>query len=132
MEMPPKKSRSKRIPREYLENLGRIVGEIVDRDFGGIQRRAEVGLGISQSHISSLIRAEDRGVGLEVIIRLRNYTKRSIDELLGLPPLRNESKPSPSSEDLDRRIRSALEEALEKRERSSATAAPRPRLPERR
>lgn len=86
------------------ESLARHVKELIDREYGGVQRRAEIGLKISQSHLSALMRPEDRrGPGLDVLLRLRAVTRKSIDELLGLPPLQD---------NMDARIRSALAEML--------------------
>lgn len=90
----------KRIDPALTTHLASIVRRVVDEDFGGRQRQAEKGLGISQSHISQLLRggAGDRGPGLAVLLRLREYTQLSIDELLGLPPLRPRSPPSAGDE----------------------------------
>lgn len=84
---------TKRLDPKYLAHLADVVKTVVERDFGGIQRgAAEKRLGISQSHISQLIRGEhgERGPGLPVLLKLREYTGMSLDALLGLPALTNE------------------------------------------
>lgn len=83
----------KRLDPKYLAHLSGIVKKVIDRDFGGTQRGpAEKALGISQSHISQLIRGEhgERGPGLPVLLKLREYTGMSLDALLGLPPVGND------------------------------------------
>lgn len=92
---------TKRVDRDLVEHLAREVKRIVDADFGGVQRAAEKRLRISQSHLSQLIRGEHgaRGPGLQVLLKLREYSGKSIDELLGLPPLKSETEQPSSVED---------------------------------
>ena len=102
--MAPKK-RSKRIPKAQAEALARHVREYIDREHGGVQRRAEKPMGISQSHLSALMRPEDRrGPGLDVLLRLRIILRMSIDDLLGLAPFAAAATP----EEVKQQVRVAL------------------------
>lgn len=80
----------KRIERRYIEHVARELDALVKERFDGNQTRAAKQLGISQPHLSALIAGEGRGPGLSVLILLRHFTNRSIDALLGLPPLPEE------------------------------------------
>lgn len=91
----------KRIERQYMEHVARELAALVRDRFDNNQTRTAKALGISQPHLSHLIAAEGRGPGLSVLIRLREYTGRSIDALLGLPPL--------PSDELTERLRAALD-----------------------
>ncbi len=91
----------KKIERKYIEHVARELAAVVRDRFEGNQTRAAKSLGISQPHLSHLIAAEGRGPGLNVLLRLRDYTGRSIDALLGLPPV--------ASDELTERLRAALD-----------------------
>lgn len=91
----------KKIERRYIEHVARELDGVVNNQFEGNQTRAAKGLGISQAHLSHLIAAEGRGPGLSVLLRMRDYTGKSIDALLGLPPV--------PGEELTERLRAALE-----------------------
>jgi plasmid maintenance system antidote protein VapI len=54
----------------------------VDREFDGNQSTAGRRLGIDQSHLSALLSGK-RGVGLPVLLLLRDRTGRTVDEWLG-------------------------------------------------
>lgn len=85
----------KRVEDRYLDHLAMVVRGILDRDFGGKQRgQAEKKLGITQSHISQLMRGSraTRGPGIDSLLQLRKYSGLSLDALLGLPPATLEDK----------------------------------------
>ncbi len=63
------------------------------------QTKAGEAIGISQAHVSALMRGE-RGPGLSFLILLRKKTSITIDEWLGLLPLEDE---------LDARIRRQMD-----------------------
>lgn len=68
--------------------LARHVKAYIDANYGVVQRAAERGMKISQSHLSSMLDPErHRGIGLEVLLRLREVMRVSLDELLGLPTI---------------------------------------------
>ena len=77
---------TKRLDRRYSEHFARELAKLVKDRFDDNQTKAAKYLGISQPHLSHLIAAEGRGPGLSVLLRVREATDRSIDELLGLPP----------------------------------------------
>lgn len=107
---------TKSIDPRYVRNVGRILREILARDFPpkdgevqGGQRRAAKVLRISQSQISDLTSDKPgKGVGLPTLLALRKYTNRSVDDLLGLGPLPND--------ELADQIRATLETMLKARE----------------
>lgn len=77
---------TKLIPKVYRVALAKNVQAYIDEKYDGVQRAAERGMKISQSHLSSILNPErHRGVGLEVLLRLREVMRVSLDELLGLP-----------------------------------------------
>lgn len=93
---------AKQIDRRYIEHVARELAKVVKEQFEGNQTRAAKRLGLSQAHLSHLIAGQTgRGPGLTVLIRLREYTGRSIDSLLGLPPI--------AGDELVERLRATLE-----------------------
>jgi len=66
-----------------MKHVGAIVAELVTTKFGNNQTRAAKALDCSQSHISAMVTGV-RGPGLNTLLALRDYTGRSIDDLLGL------------------------------------------------
>lgn len=103
------KKRSKRIPKAQAEAIARHVRAYIDREYKGVQRQAEKGMGISQSHLSAIMRPEDRrGPGLDVLLRLRVLLRMSLDELVGLPPFASAASP----EDVKQQVRIALLELV--------------------
>lgn len=105
----PAKKRSKRIPRAQAEAIARHVKAYVDREYGGVQRRAEGPMGISQSHLSAIMRPADRrGPGLDVLLRLRICLRMSLDDLLDLPPF----APAATPEEVKQQVRIALIELM--------------------
>lgn len=79
-------SEHRKIDAQYLAGIAAFVRRLVDQEFHGNQREAERGLGISQSHLSQLMRGEtaERRPGLSVLIRLHEHTGASFDEILGV------------------------------------------------
>ena len=78
--------------------------------------------GISQPQLSQIIAGSGRGAGVAVLCRLRMHTGKSIDDLLGLPPL---------GATLEDQIRAAVDKAFAERKEPSEPPplSPRPRLP---
>jgi hypothetical protein len=88
-------------------------------------------MGISQSHLSAIMRPEDRrGCGLDVLLRLRALLQISMDDLLGLPPIKSAESP----EEMRRQVRAALKQLVDEMRSEDGdddddddpTAAPRP------
>lgn len=79
----------RRIDDRHYDHLAVVIRKVIDSRFGGVQRQAERELGISQSHISQILRGSkaDRKCGLATLIKLREATGIPLDELLGLDPL---------------------------------------------
>src|SRR4051812_13812967 len=74
----------KSVEREVAEHFSGEVARLVRERYDGNQSLAARSLGMTQSHISSIITGT-RGPGLNALLMMRNITGRSIDELLGLP-----------------------------------------------
>lgn len=118
-------SATKGLEAAYRDHLARVMREILDRDFGGVQRAAAARIGINQSQISQILRGSSggRSAGIVVLVRLREYTKRSIDDLLGLDPLGPGGSAPPAPKDartVEDRV-AALERALMDLARPSRT-----------
>ncbi len=78
----------KKLEGQYIAHVAREIARLVDEQYEGNQTKAAKALGMSQPHISNLINGTaGRGPGLAALILLRHVTNRSIDSLLGLPPL---------------------------------------------
>lgn len=88
--------RSKRVGIHELEHFGAELERWVKEACDGNQTAAGKLLGVSQGHISAMIQGS-RGPGLPTLIALRAKTGRSIDDLLGLRPLRRRPDSEPPS-----------------------------------
>lgn len=78
-------SGTKSIPEHMVMHVSGIVRDIVVKEFADNQRAAARALKISQPQISDLYNAKaGKGIGLPTLLALRNHTKKSLDELLGL------------------------------------------------
>lgn len=121
------KKLSKRIPKPQAEAIARHVRDFIDREYGGVQRAAERGTGISQSHLSALMRPEDRrGPGLSILIRLRSLLHMSIDDMLDLPPLTPRTVAPPPQETIKDQVRAALLELVKESQRPEEEDPPEP------
>lgn len=80
-------------PKE-ARHLADVLRPIVDERFDGNATKAAKAIGIAQSHMSQILAARGRGAGIHVLKRIRAFTGLTIDDLLGLPPLRP-TAPSP-------------------------------------
>ncbi len=65
------------------ERAKAALRRVVEEDFGGNGTKAAEALGFSQPHLSNMLSQANRGPGIEVLLKLREYTGRSVDELLG-------------------------------------------------
>ncbi len=77
--------KTKRVPKQAFEAFARALTKWVNEAHDGNQTAAGHALGISQGHISAMMRG-DRGPGLNTILLLREKTGMSADELLGFGP----------------------------------------------
>lgn len=73
---------TRRIPKQAMEAFGRLLAEWVRDRHEDNQSKAGKALGISQGHISGMIRGE-KGPGLNTLLLMRLETGKSIDEMLG-------------------------------------------------
>jgi len=88
------------------------VSDLIARDFRGSQSAAARRIGLSQSHMSALVSGTERGVGVAALLRLREYTGLTLDELLGLGPPPPRAEPEPVPDPLESRIRDLLRAEL--------------------
>lgn len=109
--------RSKRLDRRHLDHLAKIVRDVIgERSQGEFARE----IGVSQSHVSQMARGgrSDRGVGLPVLIAMREYLRKigrpqTLDQLLGLDPIPTPAAivvVEPVEADELRRLREAVEQ----------------------
>lgn len=73
---------SKALTHEQNEALRSVLRGIVEKDFGGVKLRAAKALGISHSLLTEIL-AGHRGAGTKMLTAISNYTRRSIDDLMG-------------------------------------------------
>lgn len=76
----------KRVPKPVHDDFKRVFEQWVKDNHDGNQTRAAKVLGITQSHVSALIKGI-RGPGLDLLIKLRKRTSITIDQWLDLDPL---------------------------------------------
>lgn len=118
-------SRTRRVPVEPLEHFARFLRDWVLKEFEDNQTHAAKALGVTQGHISAMMRG-DRGPGLNTLILMREKTGRSIDELLGFsapPPEENIGRMLASLELDVARIRAEARKNLEAANAKVAEAA---------
>lgn len=96
------------------EHLAKELKPFCDQRFDGNGTAMAKAWGIAQSQMSQILSGRGRGAGVAVLCRLRQATGKSIDELLGLPPL------GPS---LDDRIRAAVSHAIDELETTQKRVA---------
>lgn len=101
---------------EQAKHLASEIKPHLDR-FQGNGTALAKAWGVSQSQLSQIINATGRGAGVAVLTRIRLATGRTLDDLLGLPPL---------GPNIDDRIRKAVEKALDDIEKKRKTG-PSPR-----
>ncbi len=119
--MTEKRRLTKKIPRELSEHFAREVKAYVDTHHEGNGTKAAESLGLSQPHLSQLMSATaDRGPGLSALLLFRKVMNRSVDSLLGLPPLSGEVA---SSESVDAMVRAAIEREMARRAQDVSRAA---------
>jgi hypothetical protein len=77
----------KKLDPKTADRIRDAIREVVRERFNGNQRAAADALDISPPHLSDILN-KNRDAGTNTLISLRNMTGRSLDEILGLPPLR--------------------------------------------
>jgi hypothetical protein len=115
--------RSKEMPLEVAEHLGRIVKPLVDEI--GSTVAAGKRWGISQSHVSQI--QNGAGCGIAVLLTLREKLGLSLEELCFPPSKRKADKPAAAAP-LDE-LRALLREEIANAARPSPTEPPAPPHP---
>ena len=77
---------TKALPADRVSAFAAYFAEWVRTSCEDNQTRAGEQLGMSQSHVSALIKGA-RGPGLNLLIAMRRLTGHTIDQMLGLDPL---------------------------------------------
>lgn len=70
------------IEEKARQSFARVLKHLVDTKYATNQSKAGKALGVSQGHISAMIRG-DRGPGLKTLLLMRLETGKSVDEMLG-------------------------------------------------
>lgn len=127
--MLPHMGRTKALERRYAEKLAAVLKPIVERQFDNNQTRAAAAIGISQSHLSQILRSE--GAGIAVLIRVRSFIDMSIDDMLGLPSLKSAATtppppPPPTGLPDGTRVYELLKSAVAAIEQHHSSAPPPP------
>lgn len=77
--------REAKLPDENRKHLARVLQRYLDEHHGGNQTDFAREVGVPPGTINQLLSASGtRGAGIVVLMRLRNYMRVSIDELIGL------------------------------------------------
>lgn len=79
------RAQTKRVPQAVVDHFCRELTQWVNEAHGGNQSSAAKSLGVTQSAISGVMTGA-RGPGLQLLLRLREKTGKSCDELLGVGP----------------------------------------------
>lgn len=94
------KEPEKGLTDDEKEHLARLLKRVRDTRFDGNATHMARALGIGQSQVSQILKGKrtDRSAGIPVLKRIRAFTGCTLDELIGLPPLKpliEESPPPP-------------------------------------
>lgn len=94
--------RTKALDKRHIGHLAKVLRPIVDERFEGKGNRFAKALGVSQSHVSQILRGEngDRGIGLPTLLAIRDYLRgigkpMTLDEMLDLEPVRGQPAAAP-------------------------------------
>lgn len=123
-------ARTKRLEKRMVDHLAKLLWKVVNERFEGNATWFAEKAGVSQSAIAQILKpgGGDRGVGIVVLLALRDYLGNvTLDEMLGLPPPRLSTLPpappapsiapvaAVSDAKLQEAVEAALEAALERR-----------------
>lgn len=107
------------------DHLRGVLQPIVTERFGGNATRAAKAMRLTQPQLSQILLGSKsaRSAGVSSLVRIRAFVGMSIDDLLGLPPLRTATE---APDDFTARYRAALSdlEQMIERQRSLTTAPP--------
>jgi transcriptional regulator with XRE-family HTH domain len=125
----------KGLTSEQKEHLRGVLQPIVTERFGGNATQAAKAMRLSQPQLSQILLGAKsaRSAGVSALVRIRAFVGMSLDDLLGLPPLRTATE---APDDYTTRYKAALVELEQMiaRQREVMTASPpatdRPREPE--
>jgi transcriptional regulator with XRE-family HTH domain len=85
---------TKGLPLPQARHLANLLRPVVEKRFGGNETHAAKAMGVHQSQFNQILKAEGRGAGIAILMRIRKYMRMSIDELLGLEPVRAAAQPA--------------------------------------
>ncbi len=100
----PPVAKTKRVSATVLAAFAKVLKAWVDEEHKGNQTHAGKDLGVTQSHVSAMLGGL-RGPGLNTLILLREKTHKSIDDMLGLEPIKSDGL---TEEAMRRAVREAL------------------------
>jgi transcriptional regulator with XRE-family HTH domain len=121
---------------EQKEHLCSVLRPIVNERFGGNATQAAKAMRLTQPQLSQILlgKKSARSAGVSALVRIRAFVGMSLDDLLGLPPLRPAAE---APDEYTARYKAALAdlEQLIARGRDLTTPAPSspvppPRAPE--
>lgn len=117
---------------EQKEHLCGVLRPIVNERFGGNATQAAKAMRLTQPQLSQILlgKKSARSAGVSVLVRIRAFVGMSLDDLLGLPPLRATLEPV-AGDQFTARYKAALAELEQviERQRAVTTGPPPPPPP---
>lgn len=104
---------SKGLPPEMAAHVVKVVAEVIARDFTGSdgkpwsERRIAEAMGMPQPVLHTI--RNGKGIGINALLDLRNYTGQSIDAILGLALPERETKNNTDLTQMQQQIDALIE-----------------------
>jgi transcriptional regulator with XRE-family HTH domain len=113
---------------EQKEHLCGVLRPIVNERFGGNATQAAKAMRLTQPQLSQILlgKKSARSAGVSALVRIRAFVGMSLDDLLGLPPLRVVVEPTAAGDEFTSRYKAALAELEQiiERQRTTISSVP--------
>lgn len=125
-DMPAKPQRDHGLTDKQKEHLRTLLQPIVDERFDGNATQAAKAMRIPQPQLAQILHGEKspRSAGVAVLVRIRAFTGITLDDLLGLPPLRHSVLPLTGPAPADPELRGWLRDEIRAAAREITTEPP--------